>query len=109
MQRAIDETSRRRQKQLEFNIEHNITPTGIQKRVRDLIEGVYSEPSSSGNSKSKTERPTEIKSESDLLVEMKRVEKRMKEAAKNLEFEKAAECRDTLKSLKDRFISGSLA
>ncbi|MDP4835938.1 MAG: UvrB/UvrC motif-containing protein, partial [Burkholderiales bacterium] len=70
---------------------------------------VYSEPSSSGNSKSKTERPAEIKSESDLLVEMKRVEKRMKEAAKNLEFEKAAECRDTLKSLKDRFISGSLA
>jgi excinuclease ABC subunit B len=109
MQRAIDETNRRRQKQLEFNVEHNITPKGIEKRVRDLMEGVYSESSSSGNSKSKIESPAEIKSESDLLVEMKRVEKRMKEAAKNLEFEKAAECRDTLKSLKDRFISGSLA
>ena len=109
MQRAIDETNRRRQKQIEFNAEHNITPVGIEKRVRDLIEGVYSERDLSSNIKSKTERPTEITSESDLLIEIKRVEKRMKEAAKNLEFEKATEFRDALKSLKDRFISGSLA
>ena len=109
MQRAIDETNRRRQKQIEFNAEHNITPAGIEKRVRDLIEGVYSERDLSSNIKSKTERPTEITSESDLLIEIKRVEKRMKEAAKNLEFEKATEFRDALKSLKDRFISGSLA
>ena len=108
MQRAIDETNRRRQKQLDFNVEHNITPTGIEKRVRDLMEGVYSERGSNSNSKSQAESPTEIKSESELLVEMKRVEKRMKEAAKNLEFEKAAELRDVLKSLKERFISGSL-
>ncbi len=108
MQRAIDETNRRRQKQLDFNVEHNITPTGIEKRVRDLMEGVYSERGSNSNSKSQAESPTEIKSESELLVEMKRVEKRMKEAAKNLEFEKAAELRDVLKTLKERFISGSL-
>ena len=107
MQKAIDETDRRRVKQLAFNEKHGITPTGIDKRVRDLIEGVFSEKEVNAKGKEKVDKETEIKSESDLMVEMKRVEKRMREAAKNLEFEKAAEYRDTLKSLKTQFISGA--
>jgi len=109
MQRAIDETNRRRQKQIEFNLENNITPTGIDKRVRDLIEGVFSEKDTSKNKIDGIETNSEIKSESDLLVEMKRVEKQMREAAKNLEFEKAAKYRDALKDLKDKFLSGSFS
>ena len=109
MQRAIDETNRRRQKQIEFNLENNITPTGIDKRVRDLIEGVFSEKDTSKNKIDGIETNNEIKSESDLLVEMKRVEKQMREAAKNLEFEKAAKYRYALKDLKDKFLSGSFS
>ena len=109
MQRAIDETNRRRQKQIEFNLENNITPTGIDKRVRDLIEGVFSDKDTSKNKIDGIETNSEIKSESDLLVEMKRVEKQMREAAKNLEFEKAAKYRDALKDLKDKFLSGSFS
>ena len=107
MQKAIDETDRRRVKQLAFNEKHGITPTGINTRVKDLIEGVFSEKEANRNGREKVDKQTEIKSESDLMVEMKRVEKRMREAAKNLEFEKAAEYRDTLKSLKAQFISGA--
>ncbi len=107
MRRAIDETNRRREKQIAFNLENNITPTGVDKRVRDLIEGVFSERDSNKGSVNGKEASKEIKSESDLLVEMKRVEKQMRESAKNLEFEKAAQYRDTLKSLKDKFLSGS--
>ena len=77
--------------------------------MRDLIEGVFSEKDTSKNKIDGIETNSEIKSESDLLVEMKRVEKQMREAAKNLEFEKAAKYRDALKDLKDKFLSGSFS
>ncbi|MEL0031039.1 MAG: excinuclease ABC subunit UvrB, partial [Betaproteobacteria bacterium] len=102
MKKAIDETNRRREKQLAFNEAHGIVPTGIDKQVKDLIDGVFSDSESKRRSKDVQNTVPEIQSESQLLVEMKRVEKQMRDAAKNLEFEKAAQYRDTLNILKNR-------
>ena len=95
MQRAMGETERRRARQQAFNAEHGITPRGIVKQVRDLIDGVYSERSGQGAERSAVlaGRPAveEIAlSEKDLAREIKRLEKQMLEHARNLEFEKAA-------------------
>jgi len=106
MQKAIDETNRRREKQLAFNEANGIVPTGIDKQVKDLIDGVFSDSESKRRSKDVQNTVPEIQSESQLLVEMKRVEKQMRDAAKNLEFEKAAQYRDALNSLKNRLLTG---
>ncbi len=106
MKKAIDETNRRREKQLAFNEAHGIVPTGIDKQVKDLIDGVFSDSESKRRSKDVQNTVPEIQSESQLLVEMKRVEKQMRDAAKNLEFEKAAQYRDTLNILKNRLLTG---
>lgn len=106
MKKAIDETNRRREKQLAFNEAHGIVPTGIDKQVKDLIDGVFSDSESKRRSKDAQNIVPEIQSESQLLVEMKRVEKQMRDAAKNLEFEKAAQYRDTLNILKNRLLTG---
>ncbi len=106
MKKAIDETNRRREKQLAFNEAHGIVPTGIDKQVKDLIDGVFSDSESKRRSKDVQNTVPDIQSESQLLVEMKRVEKQMRDAAKNLEFEKAAQYRDTLNILKNRLLTG---
>ena len=106
MKKAIDETNRRREKQLAFNEAHGIVPTGIDKQVKDLIDGVFSDSESKRRSKDVQNTVSGIQSESQLLVEMKRVEKQMRDAAKNLEFEKAAQYRDTLNILKNRLLTG---
>ncbi len=106
MKKAIDETNRRREKQLAFNEAHGIVPTGIDKQVKDLIDGVFSDSESKRRSKDEQNIGPDIQSESQLLVEMKRVEKQMRDAAKNLEFEKAAQYRDTLNILKNRLLTG---
>jgi len=105
MQRAMGETERRRARQQAFNAEHGITPRGIVKQVRDLIDGVYSERSGQGAERSVVlaGRPAveEIAlSEKDLAREIKRLEKQMLEHARNLEFEQAARVRDQLHTLK---------
>ena len=100
MQRAIDETTRRRDKQLAFNAEHGIVPQGIQKKVRDLIDGVYGD--NAGLAKRKNTAPVKLLDEKTLLKEIKFLEKSMLEAARNLEFEKAASLRDQLKALKEQ-------
>ncbi|GAB1382638.1 excinuclease ABC subunit UvrB [Burkholderiales bacterium] len=105
MQRAMGETERRRARQQAFNAEHGITPRGIVKQVRDLIDGVYSERSGQGAERSAVlaGRPAveEIAlSEKDLAREIKRLEKQMLEHARNLEFEQAARVRDQLHTLK---------
>src|SRR6187551_2809906 len=103
MQRAMDETERRRNKQTLFNLEHGITPRSIQKKVRDLIDGVYSEKASKEQEKQELQRAmVEDMSEKDVAKELKRLEKEMLEAARNLEFERAADLRDQLAALKER-------
>ncbi len=101
MKAAIGETERRRAKQVEWNARMGITPAGVQKRIRDIIDGIYD--ADTARSRRETEasrRKVEAASEKDLEKELKRLEREMLEAAKNLEFERAAELRDRLHDLK---------
>jgi excinuclease ABC subunit B len=102
MRRAIDETERRRAKQVAFNAEHGITPKSINKRIKDIIDGVYNVEEAQQKLKAAQKQASYDKlGEKDLGREIKRVEKDMLTAARNLEFEKAAELRDQLKLLKE--------
>jgi excinuclease ABC subunit B len=101
MRRAMDETERRRNKQLAFNAEHGITPRGVQKRIRDMIDGVYNTDAARLELKAaQTVAEYKILDEKALTKRIKKLEKEMLDAARNLEFEKAAELRDQLKELK---------
>jgi excinuclease ABC subunit B len=103
MKKAIGETERRRVKQVAHNELHGITPRSIQKKVRDLIDGVYSEKTSKEMEKQDLQRAmTQDMSEKDVAREIKRLEKQMLEHARNLEFEKAARLRDQLSILKEQ-------
>ncbi len=108
MKKAMGETERRRARQIAFNAEHGITPRGIVKEVRDLIDGVYSEKSGRDAERmgAAIGERRQIKetalSEKDLAREIKRLEKQMLEHARNLEFEQAARARDQLALLKAR-------
>jgi excinuclease ABC subunit B len=103
MAKAIGETERRRERQIAHNLAHGITPRSIQKQVRDLIDGVYSEKASKEQQKQELQRAlAEDMSEKDVAKEIKRLEKQMLEHARNLEFEKAARVRDQLALLKEQ-------
>ena len=103
MQRAIDETERRRAKQLAFNAEHGITPRSVSKRIKDIIDGVYDAEYASRQLKAAEPggKSYETMNEKQLTRECKRLEKEMLEYARNLEFEKAAAARDTLFRVKE--------
>ncbi len=103
MRRAIDETGRRREKQIAHNAAMGITPRGIRKQIKDLIDGVYSEKSGKDELK-QLEAAAEVEalSEKDLGKRIKQLEKQMLEHAKNLEFEKAARVRDQLALLREQ-------
>ena len=108
MRRAIDETERRRQRQIDFNREHGITRRTIVKRVRDLIDGVYSEKATQEAERRDLERSQyEMLDEKDLAREVKRLEKLMLEHARQLEFEQAARVRDQLARLREQVLGGS--
>ena len=103
MKMAMGETERRRNKQLAFNTLHGITPRSIVKRIKDLIDGVYSEKSGKDAQKLEMQKAlVDDMSEKDVSREIKRLEKQMVEHAKNLEFEKAARVRDQLHLLKEQ-------
>lgn len=103
MKKAIDETERRRARQIAHNEANGITPRSIVKQVRDLIDGVYSEKTGKEMAKLDLERAkVEDMSEKDIAREIKRLEKLMLEHARNLEFEKAARVRDQLALLREQ-------
>jgi excinuclease ABC subunit B len=103
MRAAIDETNRRRAKQGAFNAAHNIVPRGVQKQVRDLIDGVF-DP---GKVAETAGADYETMGEKQISKEIKRLEKLMFEHAKNLEFEKAAQVRDQLALLREQVFGAS--
>ncbi|MCP5287131.1 MAG: excinuclease ABC subunit UvrB [Burkholderiaceae bacterium] len=103
MRRAIDETERRRAKQIAFNAEHGIVPKALNKKVRDLIDGVVSDKAAKDESaRVKAQAEMEALSEKDLGKRIKALEKQMLEFARNLEFEKAARIRDQLALLREQ-------
>ena len=107
MQRAMGETERRRTKQLAFNEANGITPRGVQKRIKDIIDGVYDQDETARELKVAQETARyEAMSEKALAKEIKRIEKAMLEHAKNLEFEEAAAARDELLRLKHLAFGG---
>ncbi len=103
MKRAIGETDRRRAKQVEFNTANGITPKGVNKRIKDIIDGVYDRDEARLELKAaQNEARYESMGEKEMTRELKQVEKAMLDAAKNLEFEKAAKLRDELRVLRER-------
>ncbi|MGA2504907.1 MAG: excinuclease ABC subunit UvrB [Anaerolineales bacterium] len=100
MKRAIDETSRRRTKQVNFNKEHGIIPASIHKAIRDLTDQMSPQAVSEMKGEYKTGRHRDVTSRSELQKVIAEMEKQMKEAAKNLEFERAAALRDEMYALK---------
>jgi excinuclease ABC subunit B len=104
MQRAIDETNRRREKQVEFNLSHGITPRGIQKGVTDIMEGARAEAAipeegkRAGRARAAT-APVDLRPEA-IVRQIKKLEAEMFKKARNLEFEEAAKLRDDIERLK---------
>ena len=102
MRLAMGETERRRTKQVAFNKLHGIEPKGVQKRIKDIIDGVYDVKEKRQEMQVEQERARyEDMTEKDLSNEIKRLEKQMNAEAKNLEFEKAASTRDRLTKVKE--------
>jgi excinuclease ABC subunit B len=99
IKRAIAETDRRRAKQVAYNKKNDITPRGIIKRIKDLIDGVYDAGQMQA---AQDEARYEAMSEKQIAREMKALEKKMLEHARNLEFEEAARARDRLAELKKK-------
>jgi excinuclease ABC subunit B len=103
MQRAIDETNRRRGKQLEFNTEHGITPRSIRKGVADIMEGAHTY-APRGRGRVKVAEPAAAEyarlSKAELTREIERLEKQMYRHARELEFEEAARLRDEIARVK---------
>lgn len=105
MRRAMDETARRRDKQIAHNQAHGITPRGVQKRIADIMEGAYA-----GSAMATPKRHARVAEEEarygrlsprDTLKEISRLEARMLEHARNLEFEEAARLRDEVARLRE--------
>jgi excinuclease ABC subunit B len=109
MKGAINETDRRRTKQVAYNERMGITPVGVTKRIKDIIDGVYDVDEERKQLKAaQAHSRYEAMPEKDLERELKRIEREMMDAARNLEFEKAAELRDHLYRLKEKLFGVAL-
>jgi len=109
MKAAIGETERRRAKQVTHNSKMGITPKGVEKRIRDMIDGVYDIDEERTVQKAAQVRAKyAAMPEKDLEKELRQIEKQMLEAAKNLEFERAAELRDRLYKLREALFGVAL-
>jgi excinuclease ABC subunit B len=106
IKRAIAETDRRRRKQVQFNEKNSITPKGIIKRIKDLIDGVYDADQMKA---AQEEARYEAMSEKQVAREIKALEKKRLAHAKNLEFEEAARARDQLAELRKRLFGVALS
>jgi excinuclease ABC subunit B len=108
MRAAIDETERRRTRQVAFNAAHGIVPKSVSKRIRDMIDGAVSATAAKEEARNaKAAAEVEAMSEKDLGKRIKALEKQMLEHARNLEFEKAARVRDQLSVLREQAFGAS--
>ncbi len=109
MQRAIDETERRRAKQIAFNEAHGIVPKGVKKDVRDILEGAVVPGARSGKRKAQARAAEEaakyeLRSPSEITKRIRQLEEKMLELAKDLEFEAAAQVRNEIQALRERLL-----
>jgi len=105
MRYAIDETERRRNMQIAHNLKNGITPLSVTKRIKDIIEGMYEPDAARKQLKAaQTQAKYWAMSEKDVSKEIRRLEKEMLQAAKNLDFERAAAMRDELKKLRENVL-----
>ncbi len=105
MRAAIGETERRRAKQIAHNEAHGITPRSVNKRIKDIIDGVYQDDQANprtGRAAAEPKQDYALLDQKGLARAIKQLEKEMQEHAKNLEFEKAAAARDELFKLRQR-------
>ena len=111
MRSAIDETERRRARQIAHNAEHGIVPRGVSKQVRELIDGVVSDRAEREGAAARATAAAveEVLEEKDLGKRIRQLERQMLEHARNLEFEKAARVRDQLSQLRERAFGASVA
>ena len=109
MKAAIEETERRREKQIAFNQQHGIIPQQITKQVKDIIDGVYHDDAGSGKGKKGKNKVkiNEIHTEEDAIKEIARLEKQMQQAARDLQFEEAAVLRDKIRGIKEGLLFGA--
>jgi excinuclease ABC subunit B len=108
MRKAIGETERRRARQIAFNAANGITPRGVVKQIRDLIDGVYDAGAAQVELKAAEEAARyEAMGEREVSREIRKLEKQMLEYARNLEFESAAKVRDQLARLKQQTFGAS--
>ncbi|WP_368561898.1 excinuclease ABC subunit UvrB [Pseudoxanthomonas sp. UTMC 1351] len=112
MQAAIDETGRRREKQVEYNIEHGITPKSVHKPIVDIMEGARSEAPGEAKGRGKSRRAAEESAEykvmdpAQAVARIKALEQQMYQHARDLEFEDAARLRDQIQRLKEASLAG---
>ncbi|MGB7740771.1 MAG: excinuclease ABC subunit UvrB [Steroidobacteraceae bacterium] len=100
MQRAIDETDRRRAKQVEYNLKHGITPQSIVKAVQDIMEGARSEGDRDGRRGLGADEGDLLLAPDQAMKRIKKLEAEMYKHARNLEFEEAARLRDQIEKLR---------
>jgi excinuclease ABC subunit B len=100
MQRAIDETDRRREKQVIYNEEHGITPASIIKQVVDVMEAAYPAPQGANRKAADRQAVYSLMSPEELLKKAAKLEKQMLKHARDLEFEEAAKIRDEIQHIR---------
>ena len=110
MQRAMEETERRREMQMEFNAQHGITPKSIIKGVADIMEGAYAATGKNKRDRKAAEADAAYNLDAfdsikDIAKEINRLEEKMHLHARNLEFEEAAQTRDQLVKLRDKSLA----
>ena len=108
MKRALTETERRREKQLAYNKEHGITPRGVKKEIRDIIDGVYRGPDVSTPATPDTSTDYQAMDEKAVSEKLRDLEARMMEFARNLDFEKAAKVREQIHQFRREVFGASV-
>ncbi|CBA16359.1 excinuclease ABC subunit UvrB [Xanthomonas albilineans] len=112
MQAAIDETGRRREKQVEYNLAHGITPKSVARPIVDILEGARESAAEAKSGKGKARRVTEEPADyralepAEIAARLKALEQKMYQHARDLEFEDAARVRDQMKKLRDTSLVG---